>query len=1278
MTLRMRPTDRRRPLSSPVWASLALVAVLHACTCGSDKKTDGQVSTPEGDDQTSSVADPASLAPFLSPVGAEGAVPQQLVLEFARPVVKPEAVNRPAGPKTVLTWEPPVEGTTTFTRPSTLVFVPKNPFKYGARYAVTLSSVETSDGVVTTPAPDAWRFEFSTPPFAFLRVSAQSVDLAKAKVVADVVFAGPVDAGAVRRFLSWRVDGTPVGDVKLGPTDSPNTLRATLVSSKLNASATVELRVKEGLPSSVGGAKADAAGGSFPLFGGEPLSILNAHLKEGPSGFYVEVVCNDPQAEGGKRYYWDAEEDRSHELSRRCELQEAGAQQYIRFQPAVAFSTAPTGHGFRILGDFKRGSLQMKIGAGAGSVDGSVLLTAFEETFNVPARKPQARFAVGGRYLPRKAWKNLPISHLNLSEVELSVRQVPPENLVFWMSNERGERADERTSNLIVKKTVPLRGGPDAQTTSWVDVSSLVPASSQGLFELELKGKGASNAYARLLLTDINLVVKRASAPSGPASGGEVRAWALDMASGKPLSGVDVSLVRPSGQAVARCSTSGDEGCVLTPKADADTTAPFAVVARNGSDLTYLKFDELKAEVTDSDVRGEPYVAEVPYRASVYGDRGVYRPGETAHVTAIVRGKDNRAPPAKLPVTLQLLDPREKVLKRSPLATNEAGMVSHDVAFAGFADTGRYRAQLWVAERQVGEWSFNVEEFVPERMKVGVTLRGAAAPGAESPAEIEAAYLFGGSAAKSPVELTCRIEPAAFRPKENGQYLYGFQAGDGAETPKTITLGQVKGVLDEKGRAHLACPSAAAGGVPGALVASAAVFEAGSGRSTQNEGRAPFHPERFYLGLLTGTQKASANKAFTVEGLVVDWNGSLLPSAVQQVKVELFRLETEYGYFWDEGEGQERYQHHLRPVPEGVSTVAVKNGKFQVSATPAQSGEGYMVRVTAGNARTELRLKGEYSGHWYDEGGEGAVDRTPRPLKPKPVALQVPSLAKVGEAVDVKVKVPFAGYLLMTAETDRLLKSEWRKVSAGESAWSFTVPEFIPNAYVSAFLVKDPHLESAEAFIPDRAFGVASIPFEPTAFTRAVKLEAPDEVRSNAPLAVTLDLGKLDEPTYATVAVVDEGILSLTRFKSPEPFDALFAKRALGVDTFETVGWAMLLPPQGAAKNSGGDGSDGMASRVQPVKPVALWSGTVKVPESGKVTIPFKMPQYRGAVRVMAVTAGPNRIGRASKRVTVRDPLVLQTTLPRFLVQGDQVQIPVFLTNTSGSRQEVRVSLTAE
>jgi hypothetical protein len=1228
---------------------------------------------------------PESVAPVIRELGTEETLPTQVVLEFPRPVMPADGTLKKG---TAITFTPEVSGARSWRTASTLVFTPSGQgFAHDTTYTVTLKSLETDAGVVKPPSEGAWSHRFTTPAFHFLRLVPKQLNLLGGKVAVEVVFSGPVDADTVRRWGTFRVGDHVISNVQwsLVP-GARNVLLAQVNQHALQPSEKLRFSLQAGMPAP-GKAKVIAPAGedSFELHNGKRLDITGVTLAEGSTGFYLEVSCREAasdappsprQAEEYDPFYY-------HYPNKGCSLDDAVAAEALQLKPAVKFSIAPSRRGFRIFGDFKRGAYSLRFKAGTQSLGGGTLLSAHTHAFSVPARKPQLSFASSGRYLPRSAWRNLPLQHLNLDSVDVVVRHVPPENLVFWMTNEATEQADERTSNVLVRKPLSLRAPPDALTTTYVDMASLVPASTRGMVEVSVQ-KGASRAASRILLTDLSLVAKRGAPAPGSKDRGEVWVWALGMESTEPLSGVEVSLVKRSGQAVARCTTRGDDGCRLqVPPLGVDESEPFALIARKGDELTYLKYSELRTEIANSDVQGEPYRAENrPYRASLWSDRGVYRPGDTAHLAAVVRGQDDVAPPAGLPVELTVVDPRERELKKSVLKTNEAGVVALDVRFEAFQDTGSYRVTLKVADREVATYGFSVEEFVPERMKVEARAQKAGhVQGEEIPVAVEAAYLFGGSAEGSPVELACRLVPSEFKPRENAQYAYGVWRQGGGE-PRPVTLGQVEGRLDAKGRALLSCPAqASTGDLRGAarLTALASVFESGSGRATVNEATVPVHPEKFYLGLQASTRKVKAGEPFTVKGVVVDWDGKVMTDkrAPRSVQVEYVRLDEEYGYFYDETEGYERYQRHLRPLREGNATVAVQDGRFSLDVTPGADAAGYLVRVKAGAAQTDLELEGEGRYYWWDEYASTRVDQTPRPHKPTSLELALPGRGRVGQPVAVKLKAPYGGRVLFTAETDRVLTAEWVEVKPGEVAWTFTPEGFAPNVYVSAFLVKDPHLESAEAFMPDRAFGVASMPLEPADYTQAVTLHVPKEVRSNDTLTVDLELGPVEGPTFATVAVVDEGILSLTRFQSPDPLKQLFTKRALGVDTYETLGWTLLVPPGGNSRSTGGDG-EGAAGRVQPVKPVALWSGLVQVPADGRLRVPFKLPQYRGAVRVMAVTAGAKRIGRASAQVLVRDPLVLQTTLPRFLTQNDEIQVPVFVTNLSGKAQDVKVTLLSE
>jgi len=1265
---------RNRPLSALAF-TLALAAGCRGCgPAGSPPPA--ATSSPAAQGLQSAPEPPALSAEALAPVirekGLPGVLPDAVVIELAREAAPPDLLGK-ASPKSAIAFAPEAKGILVWEGASTLVFRPERPLEHGTTYRVALRAVESRAGILDAPA-GGWDHEFTTPPFGLARLALEKLDGA-ARAEVRLVFSGAVKASDVAPFAEWTLDGERLDGVRLSGTEQRNALRAAIQGRRLRPGATVALALRAGAPEAGRkGTTAPAAQATVVVPGGPAVEIRSVALREGTAGFYLDVVCHDGAVRETRGYY-DREAQAFHQrLSRRCQLgdDEVAA---IHVTPPTRVRVAPGAGGFRIFGDFPRGPLALAIDAGARTRDGGALHEAFERSFSVPARSPRLSLASGGRYLPRSAWKSLPVSHLNVSEARLSIRRVPPENLVHWLA-QPSEAAGPQVSDLLARRTTPLRGKPDTLTTTWLEVGSMLPADTKGVLELTVE-EGRARATARLLLTDLNLVAKRSVDPAARWRQ-TVHVWALDMRSTEPLSGVEVQLVRQSGAVLGRCSTSGEAGCRIEPsRADVDDAEPFALLARKGDDLTYIRWSDLRTDTSESDVAGEPWTGERAYRASAWTDRGVYRPGDVVHLAAVLRDRGNVAPPAGMPVEVRLLDPRQKVARKVMARTNEAGMLAVDLPFGAYAETGRHEAQLLVADQRIAGHAFAVEEFVPERMKVEAAAdRPAYLLGEPVAVAVGARYLFGGSAQGSGVEITCAVEPAPFRPaRENAQLAFGPRPRGAAKRP--LTLGSAAGTLDAAGRATVGCPAApGAFDGPGRLTVQAAVFEAGSGRSSVAQATAQVHPERYYLGLESGARRAEARTPLTVKGAVVDWSGALLPSAVREVEVELVRLEPEWGWWWDGEEGGERWERHLRPVPEGARKVAVAGGRFSVELTPEGGGASYLVRARSGRALSELELEGDRGG-WDWEGGPADRAETPKPLRPASLALDVPARVRVGEAAAVKLRVPFRGRALLTLETDRVLHHEWRKVEPGELSWRFAVKAFAPNVYASVLLVKDPHLESAQAFLPERAFGVASVEVAPEAFTADLKLGAPAEVRSRSQLTVTLDVGKTEGPTFAAVAAVDEGILQLTRMRSPDPLRDVFARRALGVDTFETIGWTLLLPPQGPSRSTGGDAGS-PAGRVQPVKPVALWSGLVPVSAEGKATVTFALPQYRGRLRVMAVTAGPRRMGRADALVTVKDPLVLSSTLPRFATSGDVLQIPVFVTNLSGGPQEVQVDLAAE
>ncbi|HEY1553761.1 MAG TPA: MG2 domain-containing protein [Kofleriaceae bacterium] len=1229
---------------------------------------------------------PKTAAPMIHELGPDRVVPTSVVIELAAPIVDRDHVGMvSADSKIKIT--PEVAGSLTYSAESELTFTPARPFAFDTEYKVELVALETRDGILKPASGEAWSYAFHTPKFEVLGWAPTEIDPVKHKVTMEIAFSGAVLPNVARAAMAFTIDGNATNAIAVVPRRPQNVMAVQFSDPKTVVGAKLGVAIGKGL-TALTGTRGGPAKLEYVVADDKTISVKTAKLVEGGNGFYLEVVCDDEAAPPGHRSYYEGEG--YYDLSQRCQLND-DALAKIHFTPAVRKTYIAGGRaGFRVFGDFKRGAYKVRIDPGAVSIDGGVLLAPFATSIAVPARRAQLSFAASGRYLPRSAWDNLGIKHVNVDAVNLIVRQIPPENLVYWMSNDATDAADERTSDVILKKEIKLHGDPDTQAETWIDVASLLPATTKGVLELKLAGTGAQ-ATSRLMLTNMSLVAKK-SAPPGKPWDQTVHVWALGMDSADLLDGVDVSLVRKSGKVVARCTTSGAAGCMLAASADGDPdqAEPFALIAKHGDDLTYIRYADLKADVTESSTAGLPFTSDTPYRAAIYSDRGVYRPGDTAHVIAILRDAHDRAPASALPVDVKVIDPRAKVVRKVTMKPNDAGVIALDEAFPAFADTGHWRVELAVADKSLGSYDLAVEEFVPERMKVTATpKRAELLVDDKVTIDVGAKYLFGGNALDSGVELNCSIAPARFTPKENADLVYGIEP-----TGKPVALAESRDQLDIKGQAEVECGDGKAGTgftQTGKLTATAAVLEAGSGRATVKSTTVMLHPEKFYLGLKTKATKVTPGETFSVDGKVVDWTGKLAPSAIEHVQVELVHLEAEYGYDYDDNTGESRWDRWTRAVPEGKQVATVSGGNFHFDVTPNEADAGYVVRVKAGKAKTELALPPSYGYYYYDYGEEGyrygyRADATPRPARATQLAIDVPKDIELGKPVAVHAKTPYRGKVLWTVETDHVIASEWKDVDGGDLTWNFTIDQFAPNVYVSAFVVKDPHLESKDAFLPDRAFGVASARVVPAQFTQPVRLEAPKEVRSQSPLSITVDVGKPEGATFAMVAVVDEGILQLTDFQSPDPLAQLYAKRALGVETYETIGWTMLHQPASASSRTGGgdEGAEGEAGgpggpgRVQPVHPVALFSGVVPVGADGKVTIPFQVPTYRGQLRVMAVTASATRVGHAETDVLVRDPLVVEVTFPRFVTNDDELQIPVFLTNMSGHGLDVTVKLAAE
>ena len=1176
---------------------------------------------------------------------------------------------------------PETEGSLVVENKERLDFVSAEPLLPNQTYTVQIEEIQSVSGhkIWRPKDPDYWTQTITTPPFKVLGVSFGKVDRKAGKATIVVNLSHPIPLKEVEYNTSVLVNGK-----------RPNTIQFSKSGKRVSIDITADSLLDQTLEVSVKPLSysdtiaSETFSWKGELGNWERVRLYGPYVKENATGFAVEYICDDSSVKE-RSWYWDYDLSFDQKISQRCNVDVEQLKNNIDISPAVRdLQIYPRKRGFALVGDFKRGNHTITIPAGITTQDGGGLLETIVDPVVVPHRSTSLRFHSTGRYMPIQGWTNLHFQHRNINEVELTVRSVSKNNLHHW-AQDSSEMVDRDEGKLVVRKNIALKNNPDELMRSTLNLKEHLDNREAGIYQVTINDKN-SNAIAHLTVqvTDMNLITKRYPIDGG---GDMVAAWVLNSRSNKPMSGIDMSIISAAGETTTSCKSDAEGYCAFAvPKDDLNNNIFALYAEQTGADgnpeLAYLIFDTLSVDLGLYDANGTTG-SDKEYRIAAHNDRGAYRPGDTVQLFGLVRNAENVAPKQGLPVHLTIKDGRGQIVRQQTLNTNAAGVFTHTLNLAEHANTGTWTAEWSIKGGSKSEYlgnqrsSFKVENLIPERLSVRTKFNDTDILGGTNVSgTIDARYLFGKSAEGAEFQVRCDVESTPFSPRTNGNYTYGSDSAF-----ENFYLGTVNGTLDVDGHGEFTCPHPERlKELPGmaTIVASIDVMEGGSGRSTKRTSRMKVHPTETYLGLQIGVDldELRPNVEYPVSGIVVDWDGNRKKNLAA---VELQISEIDYAYNWTYNEESNRYEMSTKrfELPLRKETVPVNRGLFSLNIRGERDIEEYRIRAQAGASITFLDLSRSYD-YWYSR----SRVQTPDPFRPDNLDIQAPASMNLHETVTATTVAPYPGKILWTIENDGIIRKEWMDIEEpGEVAWQFSLAgqPFQNTVYVTALMVKDAHSDSKMAYMPSRAFGTQPIKVRSKQFYHTLTITAPAEVQANTDMTVDLNLGeKVNKDTVAMVAVVDEGLLSLTNFQTPDPSNALFPKMPLDVSTAETVGWGISSPSMDSAPAGGGaDGGDARR-KAKVVKPVALWSGLVDVSSDGKASATFSIPQYSGAVRVMAWTASPTRFASEDKEVLVRDPLTMQATLPRFLTEGDVFDVPVFLTNLSGEEQTVTLSMSAE
>ena len=739
----------------------------------------------------------------------------------------------------------------------------------------------------------------------------------------------------------------------------------------------------------------------------------------------------------------------------------------------------------------------------------------------------------------------------------------------------------------------------------------------------------------------------------------------------EPISNASVSLISRNNQTLVEGKTDSRGIAILDGIKDKLAGfEPFVITVARNNDLAYVRLDESLLPIADFDVSGRPYLP-AGYEAFLYADRGVYRPGDTAHIVSVVRAAEAKLPP-NFPYFLTIYDSRGRKFTSFRMSTEGSAMSTLDFHIPDFAGTGRYSVVAEIGENlKIGQTDFQVEDFMPDRIKVSLsTPKSSYRAGEKVTAGVDAKYLFGPPAAYHRVSGHLTIEPADFAPSHWSDY--SFRNDDRSFTRMEIDLKDT--LLDDSG-GHTYSYA-----IPDKMIApsvlkgllSATVSEQG-GRGISAYTDIQIHPYVRYVGLkLSLAGYAKPGEAVEAQLIAVGPDGTAVEAP--QCLVRFYRLVYNTVLKKDKT-GTYRYVSERRPQQLDSAVVALGVAGNKVSFTPHDYGS-YQIVVTdpvgGHSTATEFYASGWGYAPW------ALTD-------PDKIELQFDQKSySQGDQAKLQVRAPFGGKLLVTIERTKVLDAFTKEMP--DNTAELTIPvkrEYFPNSYVTVEVIRP--ADSLLPNMPARAFGIVPLRLGTAEKQIGLTMTAPDVIKPKS--RITIDLKtSVAKATKITVAAVDAGILQLTDYKTPDPLEFFYGKKQPCFKAYDL--YSFIYPRVDRAKSHLSTGGDKAfaASRMRHlnpisarrVKPVSLWSGLVTTDQTGKASVTFNVPEFNGKLVVTAVGAQSDLFGSCSKEILVRDKIVLQESFPRFVSPNDIFDGLVTVFNNTGATADITLTATAD
>lgn len=1199
-------------------------------------------------------------------------------IDFSEPLAPEDKIDQWLDEEYV-TFEPAIKGKFKWITPASLIFSPEGPLTPGKDYSATVTE-KVMFGKQDKKS-DFETFSFHSPYF-----DVKSVELFwdqvprsdyKVTVHANLQFNYEVDPAQLPPFLEVSAGGQPLRNFQV-ITKEPSSLIAVDFGQQQQTDRDQKFKVtvKSGLKS-IATEKPLADNRSFDL---DLPAITRLAVTSVASGFdgtkgWIEIHTTQPV------------DDRKFES-------------FIELSPSRKFIATYSDNVTRMEAAFDPGSIvELTVRKGLPGLYGGKMDQTYTQSLVMADLAPKLSFADDkGQYLMRGGEENIKVNAVNIEKAEIKIWEVYDNNLLFYLyqtkggyysdhccgvANEDGysgrgyddEYYDEgyegeyyddyyygsdvgNYGKLLHTETIEFANSPNRIQDFTVNLSKYLDKRFRGIYVVELRDdreywRGDVKAVS---VSNLGLIAKR--------SADELMVFVNEISTTNPVAGAEVVLISTNNQPLMTGRTDG-QGVVHfknTEEKIADFT-PRLIAVKHGEDFNFLDFAETEVGLSRFEVGGKHEYSHT-YDTYLYADRNLFRPGETAHFNAIVRNKE-LAVVREIPVVFKVTDSRGKQVFEARKNLGSEGSAEVAVPLPDYSNTGDYILELSTGDKQLlSTYSFSVEEFVPDKIRVE----------AESPKtdiglseeisfNIFSEYLFGTPCAGHAYEVDISLNHQAFTSKKYKDYNFMPQKASSSDLSNDLS----EGTLDEQGKATMTWTAPADitsyGIVKGRAYVT--VFDA-TGRTVSRIVPFNIQPNDYFLGVKQNAYYAAVNAASSFSFVAVNSKDAPLKSFPAELEVIRYEWRT---VLTKNNNDQYFYNSQRVPIVEKKTDVTLPAGPMSWSYVPTKSGE-YEVRI---RKRGEERYT---SATFYAYGFNSTtatsfgVDREGRVEIIADKEKYAP-----GETAKLLFKAPFSGKMLVTIERERVMEHFTVNVENNSAELSLPITDrLLPNIFVSATLIRPHKMQQTTPFFVGH--GYLPIRVEKASNRIPVQITAPERIKPRTTQEIIVKAGA-GESVHVTLAMVDEGILQIKNYRSPDPYAYMYANRKLSVSNYDLYDQLLEEAPAMGSSVAGGDES---GARLNPItakrfKLLSFWSGERKTDGNGEARIAIQIPQFNGAARLMAVAYSGERFGGAEKMMNITDDVVVMPALPRFLSPMDSVMLPVSLLNTTAKSGNVTVTV---